>query len=153
MKSLYPTIGLQRLCRLFGKTRQAFYDQSWRSSGTALQEALIVDLVKTIRMSLPRIGGVKLLYMLKDDFAAHNISIGRDSFFRLLKKYDLLIRRRKRYVVTTCSNHPFKKWKDLVKQIQVDQTEQLWVSDITYLRTRPGLSTCLSLQMPILTRS
>jgi putative transposase len=138
MKTLYPDIGLQRVCRLFGKTRQAFYEHGWRSSDSGLQEALIVDLVKTIRISLPRIGGVKLLHLLKDDFAAHNISIGRDSFFRLLKKYELLIRRRKRYTVTTNSNHPFKKWKDLVKEMQLNETEQLWVSDITYLRTKSG---------------
>lgn len=138
MKALYPHIGLQRLCRLFGKTRQAFYDHGWRSSDDQLQEALIIDLVRAVRRSLPRLGGMKLLHMLKDDFAAHKISIGRDRFFQLLKKHDLLVRRKKRYAVTTWSNHPFKKWKDLAKGMQINKPEQLWVSDITYLKTRSG---------------
>lgn len=138
MKAFYPHIGIERLCRLFGKTRQAFYDHSWRSSDDQLQEALIIDLVRTVRSSLPRIGGIKLLHILKDDFAAHNIRIGRDRFFQLLKKHDLLVRRKRRYVVTTLSNHPFKKWKDLVKTMRVNKSEQLWVSDITYLNTRTG---------------
>lgn len=138
MKALFPSAGLGKLCRLFGKTRQAFYDHSWRYSDGQLQEALIVELVKDIRNCLPKTGGLKLLHMLKDDFTAHNISIGRDSFFALLKKHDLLIRRKRRYAVTTDSNHPYKKWLDLLKGLQITAPEQVWVSDITYLRTTKG---------------
>lgn len=140
MKAFYPTVGLATLCRLFGKTRQAYYDHRWRDSDDQMQEALIIDLVKEIRKSLPKTGRLKLMYMLRDDFAAHNISIGRDSFFTLLKKHDLLVRRRKRYAVTTDSNHPYKKWQDLVKGLKVKAPEQLWVSDITYLRTSAGFT-------------
>ena len=138
MKALCPLVGLERICKLFGKTRQAFYDHRRRHSDDQLQEALIIDLVKSIRKSLPKVGGLKLMHMLKDDFTAHHISIGRDSFFALLKKHNLLVRRRKRYVVTTDSNHPYKKWQDLAKELPVKAVEQLWVSDITYLRTTNG---------------
>lgn len=85
MKNFYPSIGLERLCRLFGKTRQAYYDRCRRDGDDKMQQALVVDLVKNIRKSLPKVGGLKLLHMLKNDFAAHNISIGRDNFFLLLK--------------------------------------------------------------------
>ncbi|RZL07914.1 MAG: IS3 family transposase [Pedobacter sp.] len=138
MKEMYPSVGLEKICRLFGKTRQAYYDHSWRNDDHRMQEGLIIDLVKNTRKSLPKTGGLKLMYMLKDDFAAHNIFIGRDSFFTLLKKHDLLVRRRKRYAVTTDSNHPYKKWPDLVKGLEVKASEQLWVSDITYLKTTEG---------------
>lgn len=135
MKQLYPSIGLGKLCRLFGKTRQAFYDHSWRQNDDQLQEALIIDLVKQVRKSLPKLGTLKLIHILKDDLAAHRISIGRDSFFALLKKHHLLVKRKKRYAVTTDSNHPYKKWADLVKGLPIQAPEQVWVSDITYLRT------------------
>ena len=138
MKDLYPSIGIDRLCKLFGKTRQAFYDHSWRQGNDQLQEALVVDLVKNIRCSLPKVGGLKLLFLLRDDLNAHNISIGRDSFFALLKKYGLLVKRKRRYAITTDSNHLFKKWNDLLKGFKVTTVEQLWVSDITYLRTSNG---------------
>jgi len=36
------------------------------------------------------------------------------------------------------SNHSFKKWPDLTKQLKLNGREQLWVSDITYLRTESG---------------
>jgi putative transposase len=138
MKTQHPAIGLERLCTLFGKTRQAYYDHYWRQSDDQLQEALIVELVRSVRQRLPRLGARKLLLVLHDDFAAHHISIGRDSFLELLRNHELLVRRTKRYVRTTDSNHPFKKWADLIKELKVTATEQLWVSDITYLRTESG---------------
>jgi putative transposase len=138
MKELYPSIAIGRLCGLFGKTRQAYYDHSWRDCDDHMQEALIIDLVKGVRRSLPKVGGLKLMHILKEDFAAHKVSVGRDNFFVLLKKHDLLVRRKRRYVVTTDSNHPYKKWPDLVKGLTVKAPGQLWVSDITYLRTTEG---------------
>jgi len=138
MKQHYSSIGLERLCGLFGKTRQAFYDYSWRQSGEQLQEALIVDMVKSIRLQLPHVGGLKLLFMLRDQFITHHISIGRDSFFKLLAKYDLLVKRKKHYVRTTWSNHIYKKWPDLTRDLKIITPQQVWVSDITYLRTENG---------------
>ncbi|MDE3235398.1 MAG: IS3 family transposase [Bacteroidota bacterium] len=138
MKVLYPSIGLGRLCKLFGKTRQGYYDHSWRICDEQLQQAVIIELVQSIRKVLPKVGGNKLLFMLKEDFAAHHISIGRDCFFRLLKDNDLLVKKKRRYVRTTQSNHHFKKWPDLTTGLEVKAIEQLWVSDITYLSTQNG---------------
>jgi len=138
MKELYPSIGLERLCRLFGKTRQAYYDYSWRDSDDKLQEAVIIELVKSVRTVLKKVGGHNLHYMLQEDFARHNIVMGRDSFFRLLRKHNLLVKRKRRYVRTTNSDHPYKKWPDLVKGMEVNRADQLWVSDVTYLSTQNG---------------
>jgi len=138
MKQFYPSTGLEKLCGLFGKTRQAFYDQSWRSSDEQLEEAFIIDKVKTIRKRIEGIGGVQLHVMLKEELQLHNIHIGRDSFYDLLRKHNLLIKVRKRYAITTNSNHPYYKWPDLTGNIITTAIEQLWVSDITYLRTKNG---------------
>src|SRR4051812_40187137 len=139
MKTHHPSIGLERLCILLGKTRQGYYDHYWRHSDDQLQEGLILELVYRVRQRLPKIGARKLLLLLQDDFAAHHISIGRDSFLQLLRNHELLVKRTRRYVRTTDSNHPFKKWADLIKgQLAPTAIEQLWVSDITYLRTEHG---------------
>ena len=138
MKQHFASAGLQRLCGLFGKTRQAYYDHGWRSSDDRLEEELIVELVKAQRVYLPKVGGVKLLFLLQADFKLHGIKIGRGSFFELLRRHGLLIKRRRRYVQTTNSNHSYKKWPDLTKSFTLKAAEQLWVSDITYLRTASG---------------
>ena len=61
MKTLHPSVGVERLCTLFGKTRQAYYNHYWRQSDDQLQEALIIDLVRSIRQRLPKLGARKLL--------------------------------------------------------------------------------------------
>lgn len=138
MKQYFPGAGIGKICRLFGKTRQAFYDHSWRSSDEQLYEALIIEEVRTVRQQIAGIGGVQLHGMLKEVLSLHNIRIGRDRFYMLLRKYDLLIKRRKRYAITTNSNHPYYKWSNLIMDLKITSTAQLWVSDITYLRTDSG---------------
>jgi transposase InsO family protein len=138
MKQYYPLAGLAKLCGLFGKTRQAFYDMSWRSSDDQIQEAFIIDKVKTLRQQAKGVGGSQMHRILKEELRLYNIAVGRDSFYALLRKHGLLIKRKKRYVITTDSNHPYYKWPDLTGDLTLTGTEQLWVSDITYLRTENG---------------
>lgn len=126
------------LCGLFGKSRQAWYEMQNRKEQTLLQEELIVTWVREVRKLLPRIGGIKLLAMLAKQFEAHRIDMGRDSFFSILKKHNLLIQPKRRYVFTTQSFHHYKKWPDLVQRRHPIKSEQIWVSDITYLRTKGG---------------
>jgi putative transposase len=83
---------------------------------------------------MPLTGGRKLHFLLTDVFEKHEISIGRDKLFDLLDEYGLLVRRRKRRrISTTDSNHPFRKYPNLVRELEVDGPNQLWVSDITYI--------------------
>lgn len=138
MKQYFPSVGLGKLCGLFGKTRQAFYDQGWRSSDEGLQEALIIDRVKQIRERIGSIGGWQVHDMLKEAMRTHRIYIGRDRFYELLRKYGLLLKRKKRYCITTQSEHPYYKWPDLRQGLVPQAIEELWVSDITYLRTESG---------------
>lgn len=64
----------------------------------------------------------------------HGIQIGRDYLFDLLQRHKLLIRRRKRKAVTTDSRHWMRKYSNLTIDRRFERPEQLWVSDITYIR-------------------
>lgn len=84
---------------------------------------------------MPRIGTRKLCEMLPNAMAEHKIKIGRDKLFDLLEEYNMLVRRRKRKkAITTDSNHPFRKYPNLIRELSVVRPNQLWVSDITYIR-------------------
>ena len=133
MKHDYPGLGIGLLCRLFGKTRHAYYDALWRKEDTLLMEDIIVQQVLSLRKDLPRIGTRKLHHLLLPLLASHGISIGRDQLFDLLSEHGLLIRRRKRKVFTTDSRHWMRKYSNLVCAMQITRPEQVWVSDITYI--------------------
>ena len=79
MKSDYPDLSREVLCRLFGKTRHAIYDYQWRKQDDTVKEEIILQLVHKIREQLPRLGTRKLLFMLEPELKSHQIDIGRDA--------------------------------------------------------------------------
>jgi len=131
----YPQTSINKICGLFGKTRQAWYVQQWSAEDDTLRDTVVLKRVKEIREQMPRIGTRKLYHMLTETLQQHKIKIGRDKLFDLLEEYGMLVRRRKRRrVSTTDSNHPFRKYPNLVRELEVVRPNQLWVSDITYIR-------------------
>lgn len=89
---------------------------------------------------MPRLGTRKLYYLLKKDFEEQRLKIGRDKLFELLKENNLLVRKKKRYAVTTNSKHWLKKHVNLYKDIEVMRSNEVWVSDITYIRVKGGFN-------------
>ena len=87
-----------------------------------------------LRIKLPRLGTRKLQEKLMPLLATHGLRIGRDYLFDLLDSYKLLIRQRKRKAVTTDSRHWMRKYGNLVSELVCTRPEQLWVSDMTYIR-------------------
>ena len=85
-----------------------------------------------------RTGGIKLYAELKEHFINNNIKIGRDKFNDFLRLHNLLVPKLKNYVTTTNSNHRFRKYKNIIKDQIPNRPEQLWVSDITYIKTENG---------------
>jgi putative transposase len=112
-------LGIEKLCRLFGKTRHAYYDHQWRKQDDFLKEELILQLVCEIRQTLPKIGTRKLHYLINQKLLEHNLDAGRDYLFDLLTKHKLLIRNRRRKVVTTDSRHWMRKYNNLTIDVQV----------------------------------
>ncbi|MCC6722665.1 MAG: hypothetical protein IT243_10735 [Bacteroidia bacterium] len=64
--------------------------------------------------------------------------MGRDALFDLLASYKLLIRRRKRMIKTTQSHHWLKKYPNLIKGYIPIQSNEIYVSDITYWKIETG---------------
>lgn len=131
---------MENICALFGVTRQAFYDAQKQEQKTSIAHAIVLCLVKELRAIMPMLGTRKILGELAAPLKEHGIKIGRDQLFDLLAFHGLLIRRRRRMVKTTDSHHWLKKYPNLTKGILLGAPEQLWVSDITYIRTMQGFS-------------
>lgn len=64
--------------------------------------------------------------------------MGRDALFTLLRNKGLLIRKTKRYHVTTDSKHSFYTAPNLLKELDITHAEQAFVCDITYIKTDEG---------------
>ncbi|NOJ75138.1 IS3 family transposase [Empedobacter stercoris] len=93
-----------------------------------------MDWVEEVRMVHPKMGGKKLYFLLKEKL--EDLRVGRDKFFDILRANHLLIIPKRCYHITTNSYHCFKKHKNLIKDYQCRKPNNVWVSDITYLRNR-----------------
>lgn len=118
---------------MLGYTPQAYHKKTKHHLIKQVNEDLVLQQVLLIRKEQPRCGTRKLLVMLQPFLAKYHISIGRDTFFELLAKYKLLVRKTKRSVHTTNSKHHFRRFPFLAKDFKPLKAHELWVSDITYI--------------------
>jgi transposase InsO family protein len=137
MMSLPYKAGIGRLCGLFGMTRQAWYEHRWGADDRCMREEEILELVKAHRMD-GRFGARTLLGLMSTELAERGIQIGRDRLLDLLRDRGLLVRPLRRHVSTTNSSHHYRKWPYLLEGLGITQAEQVWVCDITYIRSNGG---------------
>lgn len=121
-----------------GYSRQYYYKHCQENQKRYVIEREVLSLVHEQRKLLPRLGGKKLYYLLQPQLKTHRLKIGRDKLFDVLRHHDLLIRSKRKYVITTNSKHWLRKYPNRAKDLEVKQPEQLWVSDITYVQTDEG---------------
>jgi putative transposase len=105
-----------------------------------MKEEIVIKMVQEIRHKMPMIGSKKLYRMLQEDMRVLGLRMGRDKFITMLRKNDLLVKRKRRYVRTTNSNHRFKVYENLIKEKEVTKIDEVYVSDITYIRSERGFS-------------
>lgn len=95
-------------------------------------------LVDQQRKLLPRLGTRKVYYLIKDQLNVSGLKFGRDKLFDLLRECGLLIHPQRRYIQTTMSRHWMRKWPNLIKGKAINEPDEVWVSDITYIKTEEG---------------
>ncbi len=116
-------------------SRQNFYKTRQVRQRRWVDEGLVKALVERERALQPRLGGLKLHSMLKEELAQEGVLLGRDRFFRTLKNQGLLLEPLPKAPRTTNSYHSLPVFRNLIKELEVTGPNQVWVSDITYLRT------------------
>ena len=103
----YPLAGLGKMCGLFGKSRQAYYQQLWQQEQNDKQQMAILAQVVKIRQQLPGVGTGKLHHLLTDFLAEQQIKMGRDKLYDLLREHHLLRSKRRKRAKTTNSRASF----------------------------------------------
>ena len=129
---------IEQTCKCYDMHRDAYYKFKKRIDKRKVVAARVIELVKEERIEQPRVGTRKLYEALQYTFEASDLKVGRDSLFDILREHDMLVKRKKASCKTTDSYHRFHKYKNLVKDMVVSAPNQVWVSDITYIRTVNG---------------
>ena len=131
-------LSVGRVCLEFGYCRDAYYKLGHRLRSKTSTELQVLELVKPRRKLQPREGGRKVYKGIKENLDGLNLKVGRDKLFDILRSNDMLVRPRRSYVKTTNSKHRFYIYSNLTEDFTPTKKNQLWVSDITYIRTIKG---------------
>lgn len=133
-KQWNKALSLRRACFLLGVSRSGYYDfLSRRKRGELSRgrfEMSLRDKIQRIVVLFPGYGYRRVTKTLQRD---HQICANHKRVLRLMRADNLLCLRRRRFVVTTDSDHNFPVYSNLVRGIEVTGINQVWVSDITYI--------------------
>lgn len=129
---------ISEVCACFDLSRDAYYKFFKRKKKRESVAQKVVKLVKEERKDQPRAGTRKLYEALHEIFLLEGLKVGRDKLFDILREHEMLVKRKKAYCKTTDSYHRFHKYNNLIKDLMVTKPNQVWVSDITYIRTVKG---------------
>ena len=129
---------IKAVCDCFNLKRDAYYKYNRRVKQRESFEQELLHIVKKRRKSLPREGVRKLMKSLNQEFEKQQLKVGRDTLFKVLREHQMLTLRKKYSARTTNSYHRFYKYSNIIKDVEVNRSNQVWVSDITYIRTVKG---------------
>ena len=131
-------ISISMLCERVGMSRQNYYAARRLRHRREIDESMVVELVRRERRMQPRIGGRKLLHLVRPELDETGVAIGRDRFFEVLAEHDLLVVRKPGRPHTTNSRHSLPVFHNLLAGRTFDAPNLAWVSDLTYIRTDEG---------------
>lgn len=129
---------LSEVCDCFKLKRDAYYKYIKRYKKREILVDQVIKQVQIQRVEQPRVGTRKLHQALHSYFESTDMKVGRDSLFDILRNHNLLVKKKKSYHKTTNSFHHFHKYNNLIKDLKITRPNQVWVSDITYIRTVKG---------------
>ncbi len=120
-------------------SRQNYYARRRQRQRRQVDAQLVVALVQQERQVQPRLGTRKLHHKLKGKLEQAGVRLGRDRLFEELGRAGLLLAPLPAaYPRTTQSCHKLPVFRNLTKDLQVEHPNQVWVSDLSYLRTEEG---------------
>ena len=129
LKERHTAMSLSFSVRVVRLYPSAYYKHLRRNREGSLSDTLLLERVGYYRKLMPRLGGRKLWHLLQQD----GFPVSRDRLFTLLSENNLLVKRRKKYSVTTCSRHWMRKYPNLIRGFDLERPHRLWVGDITYI--------------------
>ena len=135
------------ICQVVCLPRSSYYYSSSRRD-----ETLLIAAIEDAAAQFPTYGSRRLTHQVKREVAALK-PLGRKRVGRIMRENGLILRRKKQTKQTTNSRHSYPRYPNLVKGMVVTHPEEVWVSDITYIKLGNGQFIYLAIVMDVFTRA
>lgn len=116
------------MCELAGVSRAGFYRFSPQEKGKA--DMALRDAIQRVALEFPSYGRRRMTAELK----RRGWAVNHKRVYRLMREDHLLCVRKRKFIVTSDSHHPFPVYPNLAASLKPTGVNQLWVADITYIR-------------------
>lgn len=123
---------IERMVRLAQVSRASYYRFEESVGSGSDSEMELRDAIQRIALEWPSYGRRRITQELR----RRGWTVNPKRVQRLMREDNLLCVRKRKFVVTTDSNHGKKVYPNLARQMMLTNVDQLWVADITYIRLR-----------------
>jgi len=113
-------------------SRSGHYYKSKNKKG----DGFLLEKIRVIAIEFPCYGYRRVTAQLR----RNGIMVNRKRIHRIMAQNGILCTIRRKYRVTTNSNHGLVKYPNLIKDLIPVRTDELWHSDITYIRLEAGFA-------------
>ncbi len=124
-------LSIVRMCELMGISRASFY-RHWESQAPTEAETALRDAIQRVAVAHRFYGYRRVAVLVQRE----GFAVGVNKVWRVMQEDNLLAVRRRKFVVTTDSEHDFVVYPNLAEHLMLSAVNQLWVADITYIRLR-----------------
>jgi transposase InsO family protein len=137
----YP---IGQACELVGLPRSTYHYRSHK-----VDESRLVADLKEVTGQYVTYGTRRVRSQLRR--SPYRYRLNRKRVQRIMRQEELLRSVKRRKCRTTNSDHPYPRYANLVKELEISSPEQVWVCDITYVRLEAGF-VFLAIVMDVFTR-
>jgi putative transposase len=134
-----PHLPLTRLCSALGVSRSWYYESQLTQANPADENEADLELrgaVEELVLQFPGYGYRRVTKAL----ARAGYCVNHKRVLRIMREESLLCQLKRRFVLTTNSNHSFRTYPNLLKELVLDAPDQAWQADITYIRLPTGFA-------------
>jgi transposase InsO family protein len=122
------------LCRAIKLPRASFYRDIRVHAPSIDQDEVLVERILHWAQKWPLYGYRRITQMLRRG----GFVVNHKKVLRIMRERNLLVRRRRRFVATTDSDHGLAVYPNLARSLCLCHPNQLWVADMTYIRLPEG---------------
>ena len=131
----HPEMSVERLCYLMGVSRSWYYARPTATSRRPKRTSVLRDAIEQVVLEFPGYGYRRVTAA----FRREGWAVNHKRVLRVMREESLLCQIKRRFVPTTDSAHAFGRYPNLIKDIELDRLDQVWISDITYIRLPTSL--------------
>jgi transposase InsO family protein len=123
---------VEQMVKLAGVSRASYYRFDESAAASPDLDMDLRDAIQRIALEWPSYGRRRITKELR----RRGWMVNPKRVYRLMREDNLLCVRKRKFVVTTNSNHGRKVYPNLARKMLLTDIDQLWVADITYIRLR-----------------